>query len=70
MTMNTPEQLLTSNQAADFLGISHGTLDVWRCNKRYSIPYVKVGRLVKYRMSNLIQFLDDRTEGGNKNDNK
>jgi hypothetical protein len=68
MTTNTPEKLLTSNQAADFLGISHGTLDVWRCNKRYSIPYIKIGRLVKYKMSDLINFLDDRTRGGEENE--
>ena len=41
--------LLSSPQAANSIGVTPGTLEVWRCTKRYQIPYIKVGRLVKYR---------------------
>jgi excisionase family DNA binding protein len=54
-------ELLTSEQAAAYLGISPGTLEVWRCTKRYHIPFIKVGRLVRYRKSELDSFLDKRT---------
>lgn len=55
------EKLLTTEEAAEFLGITPGTLSVWRCTRRYEIPYIKVGKLVKYRKSALDAFLNDRT---------
>lgn len=51
-------ELLTSEQAAAYLGISPGTLEFWRCTKRYHIPFIKVGRLVRYPKSELDSFLD------------
>jgi excisionase family DNA binding protein len=54
-------ELLTSEQAAAYIGVSPGTLEVWRCTKRYHIPFIKVGRLVRYRKSELDSFLDKRT---------
>jgi hypothetical protein len=36
---------------------------VWRCTKRYPIPYVKIGRSVKYRRSDLLAFIASRTVG-------
>lgn len=61
---NTAKDAMLDNAAAaEYLGISTGTLDVWRSTKRYAIPYVKVGRLVKYRQSALDAFLESRTHG-------
>lgn len=56
--------LLTRADAAAYLGVSKGTLEVWACTKRYPLPYVKVGRLVKYRLSDLQAFVASRTIGG------
>ena len=56
------DQLLCCKETADFLGIKENTLAVWRCNKRYNLPFIKVGRLVKYRKSDLIQFVNSRTD--------
>lgn len=53
--------LLESLEAAEYLGVSPGTLEVWRSTKRYYLPYIKVGRLVKYRLSDLDDFLESRT---------
>lgn len=61
--MMSDDQLLNSKQAADYLGIAVETLNVWRCTKRYDLPYIKVGRLVKYRQSALDAFLESRTQG-------
>ena len=49
--------MLTSEQAAKYLGITSGTLSVWRSVKRYEIPYYKVGKSVRYRMEDLNKFL-------------
>jgi len=60
--VNKP-QLLSNDQAADFLGISPGTLVVWRCEKRYSVPYLKVWRKVLYDVDDLVAFLESRKVG-------
>ena len=58
----TPTQLLSRKQAAEYLGVKENTLAIWACNKRYSLPVIKVGRLCKYRVSDLDNFLNERTE--------
>jgi excisionase family DNA binding protein len=54
---------LTEDQAAEMLGVKSQTLSVWRCAKRYSLPYIKCGRLVRYRLSDVEKFLARRTVG-------
>ena len=54
--------LLDQNQAASFLNVTPGTLSVWRSTGRYSIPFVKVGRSVRYRLSDLNTWLESRTQ--------
>ena len=58
------DPLFTPPQAASYLEVTESTLSVWRCVGRYSIPYIKVGRLVRYKKSALDAFLDRRTTGG------
>lgn len=53
--------LLDTGPAADYLGVTPRTLEVWRCVKRHAIPYIKVGRLVKYRQTDLDAWLESRT---------
>ena len=55
------DQLLSRVEAARFLGVSKGTLEVWACTGRYALPIVKVGRLAKYRLSDLQAFIAQRT---------
>lgn len=64
MTTIAPDENLNTQQAAQFLGVKEGTLETWRCTKRYDLPFVKVGRLVRYKKSALIRWLDSRTQGG------
>jgi len=40
------------------------TLAVWASTHRYDLPLVKVGRLVRYRKSDLEAFLQRRLRGG------
>jgi len=53
--------LLTRKQAAEYLGLEPRTLDVWACTKRYNLRFIKVGRLAKYRIQDLDDFLAQRT---------
>jgi excisionase family DNA binding protein len=53
--------LLTPQQVAERLGVTTGTLAVWRCNGTTQIPYVKIGRVVRYRDSDIQAFLADQT---------
>lgn len=53
-------QLLNESQAAQVLGIAPNTLAVWRCTGRYNLPYIKIGRLVRYRAGDLKRFINGR----------
>ena len=61
LTTAQNDPLLGNHEAAAYLGVTPHTLDIWRAARRYGIPYVKVGRLVKYRLSSLDAWLATRT---------
>lgn len=54
----THSELLDPTQTAGRLGVKESTLAVWRCTKRYDLPYVKVGRLIRYRTSDVEAFIE------------
>lgn len=54
------DELYNRPEAAIYLGVTVGTLAVWASSKRYELPYVKIGRLVKYRKSDLDAFISSR----------
>ena len=58
------EQLLNTTQAAEVLQVTPGTLMVWRSTKRYPLKFVRVGRNIRYRSSDLEAFLNARTMPG------
>jgi len=49
--------ILTPREAAKVLRVSPGTLAIWRCLKRYGLPFSKVGSKVVYRRSDLDAFI-------------
>lgn len=49
--------VLTNKEAARKLGISHRTLEDWRLTNR-GPRFVKLGRLVRYRLNDLLDFMD------------
>ena len=55
-------QLLNRKEAAEFLGLKAITLASWKTTRRYDLPVIKVGRLVRYRITDLVAFLERRTE--------
>ena len=52
--------LLDEKAAAQFLDTAPGTLSVWRSTGRYALPFVKIGRNVRYRRADLIAWLEKR----------
>jgi hypothetical protein len=52
---------VTPAGAAEYLGVAENTLSIWRCTNRYPLKYIKVGRRVRYRISDLEAFLTART---------
>lgn len=54
-------RLLTEKEAAAYLGCSPGSLAVWRCTRRHNLPFVKIGRAVRYRVDHLDAFIASNT---------
>ncbi|MCG7373259.1 helix-turn-helix domain-containing protein [Pseudomonas luteola] len=56
--------LWTPKQAACELGVSVRTLATWRSTGRHTLPYAKVGRLVRYREQDVRAWLFSRLHNG------
>lgn len=57
------DRLIDPSDVAEMLGTTTGTLSVWRATRRYPLAYVKVGRSVRYRLSDVQAFIESRTVG-------
>jgi hypothetical protein len=55
--------LLTPTEAARILKVSPGTLAIWRCTKRYPLPYITLGGAIRYELQAIQKFLASRTTG-------
>jgi excisionase family DNA binding protein len=58
------DPLYSEAEAGKYLEVSPKTLSVWRCTKRYPLPFVKIGSRVRYRRSDLDAFIASRTQSG------
>ena len=56
-------KLLTTDQAATHMNIKPQTLIIWRSTKRYPLPFIRVGRSIRYRVEDLDRWLESRTVG-------
>ena len=54
--------LLTSKDVSEILGVTEHTLAVWRCENRYPLKYVKIGRFVRYREDDILKFIEDQAQ--------
>ncbi|MGB2521097.1 helix-turn-helix domain-containing protein [Shewanella algae] len=52
--------LLTPAEVANYLGVTIGTLSVWHCTGRNPLSFIKVGRRVMYRQSDVENFINGR----------
>lgn len=64
--ISNQKQLLDTNEAAELLGISKNTLYEWVIQKR--VPYIKVGRLTKFKKEALEEWLTRKSVGEEKKD--
>jgi len=49
--------LLTPEETRERLGVTRGTLAVWRCTQRYNLPFVRIGSKVMYREEDVEMFI-------------
>lgn len=56
-TKATVQPLIDENAVAIKLGVSRATLQAWRCTRRVNLPFIKVGRLVRYRQEDIDAFI-------------
>ncbi|MFA4888310.1 MAG: helix-turn-helix domain-containing protein [Candidatus Omnitrophota bacterium] len=52
------KRYLGIEELSQYLGLTKGTLYVWVCQKR--IPYLKIGKLLKFDTIELEQWLKDK----------
>ena len=58
-----PERdILNSAEAAAYLRVTPHTLAIWRSEKRYDLPFARVGRFVRYRKEDLRRFIDEHVQ--------
>lgn len=62
------DALLASKEAARFLHIAPQTLAQWRMTRRVDIPFVRIGRRVMYRRSDLVAFIAANLHGVQRNE--
>jgi excisionase family DNA binding protein len=60
------KEFLGTDEAAEYLGISRNTLYEWIIQRK--VPYLKVGRLVKFRKDDLQAWLTKRSQAEQKKD--
>ena len=53
--------LIDEHEAAAMLDLAPGTLSVWRSTGRYNIPFIKIGRKVRYSRTALNAWIESRT---------
>lgn len=63
---DTTSNLLTETEVAKILNVSPETLQRWRSTRLTNLTYIKVGRLVRYRIEDINAFI---TANANINNN-
>lgn len=56
------ERLLNVKEVAQLLNVKENTVYDWVCIQ--FIPYIKLGRLVRFNQSEVLKWLDNRTNNG------
>jgi len=69
MTKPSVDRLLTTEEAACHLGVSAVTLERWRSQRR-GPRFVRYGRYLRYRLSDLEAFLEHHLVAGDSRDTR
>jgi predicted DNA-binding transcriptional regulator AlpA len=67
--MNQKSEILNTQEAAHYIGLTEYALIGWRY-KRTGPPYIKIGRRIMYRRSDLNDFLEQRRIDPSQNSEK
>lgn len=59
--MSPVPELMKTEQAANFIAVTPATLTTWRCTRKNRIPFVRIGRAVRYRRSDLLAYIERNT---------
>jgi hypothetical protein len=54
--------LLEPQEVSQMLNLTVGTLGAWRTTGRYGLRFTKIGRKVFYRVADVKEFIDRRTQ--------
>ena len=54
---------INEGQTSIVLDVKPATLCNWRCTGRYNLPFIKTGRLVRYRVADLAAWIAKRRTG-------
>lgn len=57
------ENLMTREEVAKRLGLAVQTLAKWACEGGHGLPFVKLGRAVRYRPADVERFIVSSVEG-------
>lgn len=56
-----PRSALVDDAVASvYLGVTPGTLSVWRSTGRYPLTFIKIGRRVRYMVGDILDFVESR----------
>jgi hypothetical protein len=58
--MDEAVRLVNEREVSKIIGISATTLRIWR-HKRRGIPYVKCGGAVRYRLADVLKYIEANT---------
>lgn len=62
--MTLQGRLLTTKEAALYLGVAHGTLRNWRATGRANLPFMKIGtHLIRYLVDDLDKWILEHRMG-------
>lgn len=62
--LGSKEKMLSRKEAAEFLGLRENTLAIWAIKKRYDLPMYKVGKNIKYKITDLQRFQEGQSIHG------
>lgn len=54
------DTMMKRPKAAAYIGVCEQTLANWATSGRYELPFIKVGRAVRYRKADLDRWLEQR----------
>jgi excisionase family DNA binding protein len=57
------DRMITTEEAAEYAGFSVHTFKAWR-RKKMGPPFVKIGRSVRYRESEVLAWVERQTQDG------